>query len=481
MLVRYELSKRDVELVDPAMASGGEAEIFADPDDAGLLIKRYFDPTPARADKLLALVAHPIAEPTSLDQYRRFAWPEERVVDPATGRVVGFAMPRLVRGRSLHLIYDPRSPHYATEPRRLEIAADLARAVAEIHAHGPNRLVIGDLNDMNVLCDGRRVSILDIDSFQVATPAGLVHRCDVGVDEYTPPRLHGVDFKAVDRDQSDDLFGLAVLVWKLMYGFHPYADTSGRDLAFKIREGLWPHGLRALAAPPRASGRLADQPKILRELFARAFDGGHADPGLRPGGEEWARGLELAMRNRGTVAARARRTRASLTTTCGMARNRVHRTVRVIGPLSAATRGLAATLAHVPPWGRVAIVLALALPLLGYAVGVARRDVGVGPTTTAQAPMKLPKSDGAPTPAGWRRLTGSDKTPGNNIDPASDAARVAPSAWGRLRPAPDPVVTASASAGRAADDLPSHPAGPSTWQDHLRHSFELLRNEVLPP
>ena len=59
--------------------------------------------------------------------------------------------------------------------------------------HGTG-VVVGDVNDSNVLVGGDAVvRLIDVDSFQVRDSA-RVFTCDVGMPIYQPPELYGRSF-----------------------------------------------------------------------------------------------------------------------------------------------------------------------------------------------------------------------------------------------------------------------------------------------
>ena len=91
---------------------------------------------------------------------------------------------------------------------------NVARSIASVHATG---CVIGDINSQGVLVsDAATVSLIDSDSFQVAE-ALRTFLCEVGVPEFTPPELQGKNFDHVKRTSNHDAFGLAVLIFQLLF------------------------------------------------------------------------------------------------------------------------------------------------------------------------------------------------------------------------------------------------------------------------
>ncbi len=68
-----------------------------------------------------------------------------------------------------------------------------------------------------------RLRLIDCESFQW-TANGKRFACEVGVETFTPPELQGKNFREVIRTINHDSFGLAVMVFLLLFmGRHPFA------------------------------------------------------------------------------------------------------------------------------------------------------------------------------------------------------------------------------------------------------------------
>jgi molecular chaperone DnaK len=229
------------------------------------------------------------------------AWPEELVFDDSTGNVVGFLMPR-VDDHRIHTLYGPeerkkRFPD-ASWAFLVRAARNLAATFETIHQHGH---VVGDVNEGNIaVSDQAMVRHIDCDSFQVCHE-GRTYACRVGVPLYTPPELQGQRLEGVVRTPDHDCFGLAVLVFQLLFmGRHPFAGRHAEravPVATAIQEGLFAFGKQAGQEgwePPPYSLKLSDVTPSLGELFERAFARKPPVDARRPSATEWVGALELA-------------------------------------------------------------------------------------------------------------------------------------------------------------------------------------------
>jgi DNA-binding helix-hairpin-helix protein with protein kinase domain len=291
--------------LDRRIGGGGEAEVYQLRGRSKVLAKVYraAPPTDYRT-KLEWMMQHP---PTLSrhPQHVAIAWPTDMLFD-RTMTLVGFLMPRVEAGFPLITAFNPRRRAKALPrfDRRLafQAAHNLAQIVGDLHAGG---YVVGDLNESNVLVtENARISLIDIDSFQVRIPtAGTVvtYRSLVGKPEYTPPELQGVNFRSVDRSYEHDRFALGVLIFQLlMEGNHPFSvqwrgTGDPPTLERAIREGMYPFAptTHLIQVPPGAPG-IETLDAVTADLFRQCFVTGRTRPDARPTGHAWASALAAA-------------------------------------------------------------------------------------------------------------------------------------------------------------------------------------------
>lgn len=281
---RFQLGNR--------IGGGGEGEVFAVSGRAGQAVKIYGAALRAsREDKVRAMVGGGLAAKTDL-----VAYPGEIATDPS-GKFVGFLM-RLVSGyRPLHELYSPKSRqrHFPKADYRFVVRAALnvARAVGKVHETG---CVIGDLNHSGVLASqDATVALIDADSFQF-TLNGRTYPCLVGVEDFTPPELHGIKLSTVTRTVQHDNFGLAVAIFHLLFmGRHPYAGVyKGPDLSMgdSIAQNRFAFSVvrrtETQTSPPPGALPLDLFPAAVSSAFERAFG---LSATSRPSAKEWVDAL----------------------------------------------------------------------------------------------------------------------------------------------------------------------------------------------
>lgn len=281
---RFQLGKR--------IGRGGEGEVFAVTGRAGQAAKIYrAELRASRESKVRAMVLGGLAAKTDL-----VAYPGEIATDPS-GKFLGFLM-RLVSGYGpLHELYSPKSRqrHFPKADYRFVVRAALnvARAIGKVHQ---TECVIGDLNHSGVLVSqDATVALIDADSFQFSLN-GKIFPCLVGVEDFTPPELHGIRFGTVTRTIHHDNFGLAVAIFHLLFmGRHPYAGVyKGPYLSMgeSIAENRFAFSLlrrfETQTNPPPGALSLDLFPAPVSSAFEQAFG---LTASARPGAAEWVDAL----------------------------------------------------------------------------------------------------------------------------------------------------------------------------------------------
>lgn len=287
MKVLFDAEGKPLEL-HARVGEGGEATVRHVAGRDGVLAKVYKDQDDLaeHARKVVALVA--MATP-GLEKVA--AWPKQLVVDDS-GQAVGFLMEHLKGWTPLYNVYQTRSrlrqvPH-GDWGFLVRVARNLAAAVSAVHRAG---LVVGDLNESNVLVSGQAmVKLIDVDSFQVEVD-GETLACPVGKAEYLAPELQGRDLDLHRRSPSHDVFALAVLVFQtLMLGRHPFAGRPCGLLEPSLEEALANHWYvyaseRDVPLRPPPGMTVDWLPPAVRTLFERAFG---PDVAARPTAKVWA-------------------------------------------------------------------------------------------------------------------------------------------------------------------------------------------------
>ena len=272
-------------------AHGGEGVVSCLEESDGLCIKAFHQPPDAVQEQRLRLLcakAPSLMDVAALPRSLAYA-------DANRTTVAGIILP-IVRGRSVFELYNTRT-RLTSFPKAnfrffVETAGNLAGTFAKLHH---NDIVIGDVNERNIeVLPDATVRLIDCDSFQLADH-GHVFTSNVGTPLWIPPELQGQDLTGIQRTPNHDQFGLAQLIFLLLFaGRHPFAGVPRGTVTLSPEEAIRayafafaPQCLGLPLSPPPGCPPLAALPPEIQHSFLRAFLKGSELPGARPTADEW--------------------------------------------------------------------------------------------------------------------------------------------------------------------------------------------------
>ncbi len=285
------------------VGKGGEGSVYRIEGEDGLVAKLYHQ-RPMPVDMLAKIRAMVAMRTPELDSIS--AWPRSLVHDPRSRDVLGLIMPKVVDSHHLHDLYGTanRRRHFpeARWHHLLLAARNVAAAFESLHSAG---IIVGDVNQGNLLVDQNMcVRFIDCDSFQFESN-GQVFPCPVGTPHFTPPELQSQKLRAVERTQNHDAFGLAIVIFHLLFvGRHPFAGRFLGDKELTIETAIAERRFafsrnrdETQVDPPPASLLLNDLPNPMADMFERAFRS-NGDQELRPAARQWVDQLEMLIKQR---------------------------------------------------------------------------------------------------------------------------------------------------------------------------------------
>ena len=286
------------------VGKGGEGNVY-DVDGEPSLVAKVYHNTPLTEDqfcKLDLMVARRTAQLCKVA-----AWPEEILRRAPGNEPCGLLMPKLGKSRQLHELYGTtnRRLHFPeVRWHHLLLAArNLAAAFHTLHEQG---IVVGDVNQGNLMVNSSyNIHFIDCDSFQIID-GEKIYYCPVGTPHFTPPELQKQKLSDVARTIDHDGFGLAVLIFHLVFvGRHPFAGRFRGEGDLLIEEAIAERRFafshvkdETLVEPPPYSLQLEDIPPALADLFETAFRTGGVNGTTRPTPEQWVGQLDALMSQR---------------------------------------------------------------------------------------------------------------------------------------------------------------------------------------
>jgi DNA-binding helix-hairpin-helix protein with protein kinase domain len=283
------------------LGSGGEGSVYDLRDRSDLVVKLYHKSLQAeKASKIISM-----AKSANERLLKLTAWPTEPIrlgSGNGAGAVVGFTMPKITGHKQAFSLYSPKL-RLQEFPRAswqflIRSAANAARAFAVVHESGH---VIGDVNHGNLFVGDRAtVRLIDCDSYQITINESRWF-CEVGTPTHQPPEFQNIKtYKRVVRTPNHDNFGLAVIVFQMLFmARHPFSGrflgTGEMPMERAISEYRFAYGSNAATMqmqPPPASLGLNGVTRDLELLFERAFSRQGSQPNGRPQAREWETALQ---------------------------------------------------------------------------------------------------------------------------------------------------------------------------------------------
>ena len=333
-MTRYYDNKKGAVNTGSQIARGGEGTVFTVQENNDLAAKIWAKPDDTKAEKITAIIRSRLgASPETAAA--RCAWPQD-LLRNQQGEPAGYLMPKVNTAEfDQSFAYYNKSQREKTEQKQgtnigqeilVTAGLNLSLAVASVHDAGH---VIGDVNEKNVLVNSSgAVVIVDMDSIQVHDQQAVItYLCEVGREDYTPPRMQGKSPRQERRTKDDDCFGLAVLIFKfIMGGMHPFSSVVEPDdqsavaqLGEKIKQHLFPYNEdstipdRYKVAAPQYKAAWDNARDEVKSLFREAFDPFYVKNNPRPSAERWTQALrrEVEIIQQGAGASKASNPAAS--------------------------------------------------------------------------------------------------------------------------------------------------------------------------
>ena len=286
------------------IGKGGEGNVYEVDGDPSVVAKIYHK-TPLTEDQFSKLNWMVQKRTASISKIA--AWPEGILRDRRGNEPCGLLMPKVDKSRQLHELYGTtnRRLHFPeVRWHHLLLAArNLAAAFHTLHEQG---IVVGDVNQGNLMINTNyNIRFIDCDSFQIVD-GEKTYFCPVGTPHFTPPELQAKSLGGIARTTDHDGFGLAVLIFHLVFvGRHPFAGRFRGEGDLLIEEAIaerrfaFSHDKEeTMVEPPPYSLQLDDLPQGLADLFETAFRTGGTNGTPRPTPEQWVEQLDALMSRR---------------------------------------------------------------------------------------------------------------------------------------------------------------------------------------
>ena len=237
------------------LGEGGEARVYRWRE----LAVKVFHAQALTAAKAAKLRRFPSSLPMSVIA------PLELATTPK-GDLCGYAM-KAIDGAEDFARLSNKKHRDASVPtsRVLALHRSLAESIAKLHAA---KVVVGDLNDGNVISRGEDAFLIDADSMQFEG-----FPCAVGHERFLDPRLYGVDLAAAPRFTAEtDWYAFAVMLFGSLLYVHPFGGTHAKYNTLLRRAEARHSALQSDVVLPRVSVTPKALPDDVLHWFRGVFE-----------------------------------------------------------------------------------------------------------------------------------------------------------------------------------------------------------------
>ncbi|MCB9762955.1 MAG: hypothetical protein H6739_24350 [Alphaproteobacteria bacterium] len=210
---------------------------------------------------------------TKLDALAGRTWPAEvlaprALLRDAKGRTRGFSMELLSGATDFRRLGQRKwRDGRLTSAQVMALFRQAARLLDALHGQG---VVVGDLNDANLVFCGDRVRLIDADSLHLRS-----HPCTVAHERFLAPELYGVDLsRSAAFSARTDWYAFAVQLFASLLYVHPYGGVHPSSPTLLHRAQAGHSVLRGDVKTPRTALDPRVLPDVLHAWFDRTFEAG---------------------------------------------------------------------------------------------------------------------------------------------------------------------------------------------------------------
>lgn len=254
MAVEVYLQGKKIILDEKKAEYGGEARVFLQDNMAikiyhsGIINKR-------KEDKLRSF---PKNIPENLIG-------PDNIIFNKNGNTIGFSM-RAVKGAENFVMLSNRKfrENFPNEKIRA-IFLNLLETLKEIHFVP---LVVGDLNDLNLLFRDEEIFFIDADSMQFGR-----FPCEVATEQFLDPKLYGIDFslRPIFTKESD-FYSFSVLLFKSLLYVNPFGGVHPKFPTFLKRAEKRISVFQPEVRYPKAAIHFRVLPDEILDYFHQVFE-----------------------------------------------------------------------------------------------------------------------------------------------------------------------------------------------------------------
>lgn len=252
------------------LGRGGEGTVFRQNAFPGQVIKIYNKQIPDETvNKIKAFVKLGVNNP----QICGPLYPVFSSNGKGRDSLIGFTMYEshgITLDRRLSELFNENNNKNGRE-RLIKIAVEILKLYDVLYSVPDHRILIGDINLQNIMVDGLKPYLIDVDSIQLNNM-----NCKVCRPEFLSARMQKAKLHETPRNGKDESFAIATLIFMILFCRRaPFARKNGDSPSENILNCKFQYNVDGTVKPDVPNGNYqyvwAYLPSYLREAFCRVF------------------------------------------------------------------------------------------------------------------------------------------------------------------------------------------------------------------
>lgn len=237
-----------------SIGTGGEAEVFMYKN----LAVKIFHKNIITPEKIEKLKNFPINLPENV-------LTPKSLVTNKQGNIIGYAMNFIPKTEPINMLCNIRFRKTFPDNSALNILIDAYETILKIHN---KNVIIGDLNDLNILFKKNKSIFIDSDSMQFDK-----YICGVATQMFLDPKLYGIDLTDNKHfTRETDYYSFAVMLFRSLLFVNPYGGIHKAYKTFLKRAESRVSVYNKDVVYPKSANHYDILPDDLNQYFYNMFE-----------------------------------------------------------------------------------------------------------------------------------------------------------------------------------------------------------------
>ena len=255
--MKFYINGKSVDFTDKDLLDmGGEAKIY----NYGKRLAKIYHPHMLTKEKTEKVIHYPTNLPPQV------MCPKD-IVQRTPRELVGFVMDKVEDGEVIAQLSNKKFVrNKKLTPKR--ITNIFKRFLKTLKLMHEKNVIIGDLNDLNIMYNRYDVFFIDADSYQFDN-----FHCTVGTEMFLDPNLYSIDLSSVFKyEKNTDYFSYSVMLFRSLFFMSPYGGIHKKYNTYIKRGQAGISAYNKSVKKPKISLPFETIPEELNQYFYEIFE-----------------------------------------------------------------------------------------------------------------------------------------------------------------------------------------------------------------